>query len=324
MRDRYPSDNTTSDPGKGGMPPWDAIPLISGEGIQTMNTTRAAVMTLLAMASLAAAAQEAIPVTAHTHRIGAGLYTFTHAGARNIFVVTSAGVIATDPISDDAAELMLAEIRQITDQPVKYVVYSHQHWNHVKGGRVFKDAGATFVSHFNCLKHFHRHPNPQVVLPDVTFEESRYQLSLGERTVELLYFGRNHGDCLVVMRIPEQKTLFVTDLVTPGEVVGGTGWMNDYYPKDYIRSLREIEQTVDFEAIIGGHGVPIAPKSALIERRRYLEALMAAVKAEIDKGTPRAQQLDNIDLPEFRHLRNYDTHMKLNAGRIGVYYAIGW
>ena len=126
------------------------------------------------------------------------------------------------------------------------------------------------------------------------------------------------------MRIPEEKAVFIVDLVTPGGVSGGSGWMNDYYPKDYIRSLQAIEEQLDFQHMIGGHGAPIAPKSAVTERRLYLEALMAAVKAELDKGTPRGEILENIDLPEFRHLRNYDTHMKLNAERMLVYYAIGW
>ena len=289
-----------------------------------MKTGWYAVLVLVAACSMPGHAQQASSISDKTMRIGPGLYTFTHQGARNIFLVTDQGVIATDPISREAAGLLLQEIRQITDQPVKYVVYSHQHWDHVTGGQVLKDQGATFLSHFNCMKHFHRHPNPDVVKPDFTFEGSRYDLTLGGRTLELLYFGRNHGDCMIVMRIPEERTVFLVDLVTPGGVSGGSGLMNDYYPKDYIRSLQELEDTVDFDYMIGGHGVPIAPKSAVTERRLYLEALMTAVKAEIDKGTPTAQLLDNIDLPAFRHLRNYDTHMKLNAERIRVYYAIGW
>ncbi len=289
-----------------------------------MKLGRCILFTVSAALSLAAHAREAIPVSAKTHRIGPGVYTFSHEGARNIFLVTAAGVIATDPISKEAAALLLTEIRAITDQPIRYVVYSHQHWDHVKGGQILKDAGATFISHHRCMKHFHRHVNPDVVQPDVTFEGASYDLTLGGRTLQLRYFGRNHGDCLIVMRIPEEKAVFIVDLVTPGGVSGGSGWMNDYYPKDYIRSLQAIEEQLDFEHMIGGHGAPIAPKSAVTERRLYLEALMAAVKAELDKGTPRGEILENIDLPEFRHLRNYDTHMKLNAERMLVYYAIGW
>jgi glyoxylase-like metal-dependent hydrolase (beta-lactamase superfamily II) len=259
-----------------------------------------------------------------TTRIAEGLYTFTHNGARNIFIVTPEGVIATDPISPKSAELMRAEIRKVTDKPVKYVVYSHQHWDHARGGKIFKDEGATFVSHANCIKHFHRHPNPDVIMPDMTYEGSRHDLKLGGRTLELYYFGRNHGDCMTLMRIPEEKILFVVDLVTPYGVSGGSGLLNDYYPLDWIRSMQEIEATVDFERMIGGHGVPIAPKDAFVERRRYIEAMYDAVKKEWEKGTNPFEIADKIDLPEFKHLRNYDALRARNAERFVAYFALGW
>jgi len=258
-----------------------------------------------------------------TTKIAEGLYTFTHNGARNIFIVTPEGVIATDPITPKSAEFMRAEIRKVTDQPVKYVVYSHQHWDHTRGGKVFKDEGATFVSHINCIKHFHRHPNPDVVMPDMTYEGARHELKLGGRTLELLYFGRNHSDCMTVMRIPDEKILFIVDLVTPYGVSGGSGLLNDYYPVELIRSLKEIEQ-VDFERMIGGHGVPIAPKSAVSERRRYFEAMFNAVKAEFEKGTNPFEIADKIDLPEFKHLRNYDALKARNAERFVAFFALGW
>jgi glyoxylase-like metal-dependent hydrolase (beta-lactamase superfamily II) len=259
-----------------------------------------------------------------TTKIADGLYTFTHDGARNIFLVTAEGVIATDPISPKSAGLLREEIRKVTDKPVKYVVYSHQHWDHVRGGRIFKDEGAVFVSHANCIKHFHRHPNPDVVMPDMTYEGTRHDLTLGGRTLELYYFGRNHGDCMTFMRIPEEKILFVVDLVTPYGVSGGSGLLNDYYPLDWIRSMKEIEAQVDFERMIGGHGVPIAPKDAFVERRRYIETMFAAVKAEWEKGTNPFEIAEKIDLPEFKHLRNYDALKARNAERFVAYFALGW
>jgi glyoxylase-like metal-dependent hydrolase (beta-lactamase superfamily II) len=259
-----------------------------------------------------------------TTKIADGLYTFTHNGARNIFIVTPEGVIATDPISPTSAEYLRDEIRKVTDQPVKYVVYSHQHWDHVRGGRVFKDEGATFVSHANCIKHFHRHPNADVVMPAMTYDGSRHDLKLGSRTLELHYFGRNHGDCMTVMRVPEEKILFVVDLVTPYGVSGGSGLLNDYYPLDWIRSMKDIEASVDFERMIGGHGVPIAPKEAFVERRRYIEAMFEAVKAEWEKGTNPFEIAEKIDLPEFRHLRNYEALKARNAERFVAYFALGW
>ncbi len=271
-------------------------------------------------------ATDLIPINfgrATTVQLGDGIYTFTKQGARNIFIVTDDGVIATDPISPEAAEAYMEEIRKVTDQPITYLVYSHQHWDHIRGGQIFKDAGATVVSHQECVKYFHRDPHPDFVPPDMTFEGPRYDLELGGRTLELHYFGRNHGDCLVVMRIPEINAIFLVDLVTPYGVSGGSGLINDFYPPDWIRSLKQIE-AMEFDYMIGGHGPPKAPPWAISERREYIEALMAAVKAELDRGTPSADVANVIRLPKFQHLRNYDRLLSRNAERIRTYYILGW
>ena len=62
-------------------------------------------------------------------------------------VVTSDGVAVTDPVNAVAAKNMFDEIRKITDKPVKFVIYSHNHWDHIGGAKIFKDQGAKIVQH---------------------------------------------------------------------------------------------------------------------------------------------------------------------------------
>ena len=74
------------------------------------------------------------------------VYIFRYQNHQAMFVVTPAGVIVTDPISygrPQAAQTYLDEIRKITKAPIKYLIYSHHHYDHIAGGKVFKDAGAT-------------------------------------------------------------------------------------------------------------------------------------------------------------------------------------
>ena len=80
-----------------------------------------------------------------TTKIADGVYSYRFFFHRNIFIVTEEGVIATDPMNPRAARTMMAEIKKVTDQPVKYVVYSHEHWDHIAGGKVFKDASEDFI-----------------------------------------------------------------------------------------------------------------------------------------------------------------------------------
>ena len=104
--------------------------------------------------------------------LGNGLYVFRWWVYRNMFIVTDEGVIVTDPINPKAAKLMQTEIRKITDKPVKYVVYSHNHHDHISGGSVFKAEGAKFVAHENVLKQLRDHPSSVTPMPFASVRKS--------------------------------------------------------------------------------------------------------------------------------------------------------
>ncbi len=102
-----------------------------------------------------------------TTKVTDNVYVFRYGGHQSMFIVTPDGVIATDPISlKRPAAAYIAEIRKITQAPIKYVVYSHHHYDHIAGGKPFKDAGATFIAHRNAQAHLARLKDPDVVLPD--------------------------------------------------------------------------------------------------------------------------------------------------------------
>ena len=148
--------------------------------------------------------------------------------------------------------------------------------------------------------------------------------SFGGRQLKLMYFGRNHGDCMLVMQLDGTDVLFVGDLVTPYSV--GLGFFPDYYPGDYVRSLKEIEALPGWSRMIGNHGIPVAPKEALVQRRRYLEALMDAVRGELERNELQGDALyQSIELPEeFRQMRGYSRNIARAAERIAYYYGMGW
>ncbi len=255
-----------------------------------------------------------------TTKVAEGVYSFRFGIHRNMFIVTDEGVIATDPISPEAADIMMAEIRKITNKPVKYVIYSHQHWDHIAGGKVFKDAGATFVSQANCAPFFKANPNQDVVAPDETYAGPSHEIKLGGRTVELHYFGRNHGDCMTVMRLPNEKILFVVDLVTPKRVAAV--YMPDTHPGHWLRTLREIEK-LDFDRVITGHGPAFAPASAVREQREYLEDLMAAVSEGMKTEPNPFKMIQTLKLPKYKDWGFYEEWLPLNVMRIYFYYRMG-
>jgi glyoxylase-like metal-dependent hydrolase (beta-lactamase superfamily II) len=124
------------------------------------------------------------------------------------------------------------------------------------------------------------------------------------------------------MQLDGTDVLFVNDLVTPFSV--GLGTMPDYDPGDWVRTLREMEAMTGWSRMVGGHGPPSAPKAALVERRRYLEALMASVKEQMDAGKGMREIIADTSLPEFSHMSGYEAQIDRAAERIYYYYSMGW
>jgi glyoxylase-like metal-dependent hydrolase (beta-lactamase superfamily II) len=257
--------------------------------------------------------------------IGDGIYVFRWWVYRNFFIVTDEGVIATDPMNPKAAQLLKGEIAKITDKPIRYVIYSHNHHDHIGGGVVLSGEAVEFIGHENVAKELGDHPNPTIPLPDITFADT-YTVELGGRTVELEYYGPNHGESLVVMRLPQEKIIFVVDIVTPRRVA--FRMMPDFWPDEWVRSLKEIEAT-DYDYVISGHGPEtepaIEPASVVTEQREYIEDLMVAVKAAMDAGTHSPDELQQtVKLPKYEDWRAYDAWLPMNIERIWAFYHMGW
>src|ERR1700722_16386399 len=122
----------------------------------------------------APAAQPARPLYATT-KVTDNVYIFRYDNHQSMFVVTPAGIIVTDPISErrPAAKAYIEEIRKITQAPIKYVIYSHSHFDHIAGGKPFKDLGATFVAQRNAKTVLMERKNPDIVIPDEVVDKQK-------------------------------------------------------------------------------------------------------------------------------------------------------
>src|SRR5688572_21566312 len=180
------------------------------------------------------------------------VYIFRAGNVQSMFIVTSAGVIATDPISyarPENSTQYVAEIRRITNQPIRYLIYSHHHYDHIAGGKPFKDAGATIVALQRVNERLAALKDPNTPLADETFTGNR-TITLGGTTLELHYLGLNHGDTTLVMRLPKEKIIFTVDWVPVGSLPGRA--MIDSYPMEWEDSLRKLI-AMDWERLIPGH-----------------------------------------------------------------------
>ena len=223
----------------------------------------------------------------------------------SVFAVTPAGIIATDPINADAARWLKAELQTRFNQPVRYLIYSHDHADHISGGEVFADT-ALIIAHENARPAIIGEKRPTAV-PQVTFSD-RMTIELGGTTVELAYVGRNHSNNSIVMRFPNERVLFAVDFI-PVESIAFRNFP-DSYLDDWIESLKKVE-AMDFEILAPGHG-PLGRKGNVGQFREYMEDLRSAVLQAIREGKSLDETKQSIKLPKYEQWSGYKEMFPLN------------
>ena len=277
------------------------------------RTSFAIAGTALVAACLGAAAyaqQPTQPPFATTRVEGTeNVYIFRAGNHQSMFVVTSAGVIATDPIGYGRPQMVTTyvdEIRKVTNQPIKYLIYSHHHFDHIAGGKPFKDAGATILAHKRAKERLVALKDPNTVLPDETMDKSK-TIKLGNTTLELAYVGLNHSDSSIVMRLPKDKILFAVDFIPVGSMPGRA--MIDSYPIEWEDSLKKV-MAMDWDTLIPGH--PGAPGGRLGTKQdaqavlTFLQDTSAAVKAEAQAGGCWDRVEKEMKLPKYESWPGYE------------------
>ena len=231
-----------------------------------------------------------------------------------MFVVTSAGVIATDPIGygrPQAVVTYVDEIKKVSSQPIKYVVYSHHHFDHIAGGKPFKDAGATFVAHKRARERLVALKDPHTVLPDETVDGAR-TITLGDTTLELTYIGLNHSDSSLVMRLPKQKVLSAVDFIPVGSVPGRG--MIDSYPIEWEDSLKKV-MAMEWDTLIPGHpgqpGGRLGSKDDVQKLLALLQDASATIKAEAQAGGCWDRVEKELKLPKYETLPGYEAGLPM-------------
>ncbi len=237
--------------------------------------------------------------------IAGEVYRFRNNNHYAVFAVTPAGIIATDPINAEAAQWLKAELQKRFSQPVKYLIYSHDHTDHISGGEVFADT-AIVVAHENAKMAIVNEKRPTAV-PQVTFSD-RLSLDLGGTVVELSYTGRNHSDNSIVMRFPKERILFAVDFIPVASVAFRD--FPDAYVEDWIESLKRVEQ-LDFDILAPGHG-PLGKKEHVRMFRDYLEDLRSAVLKYAREGKSLDDMKSLIKMEKYAKWAGYEQMLQLN------------
>jgi glyoxylase-like metal-dependent hydrolase (beta-lactamase superfamily II) len=239
------------------------------------------------------------------------VYIFRYQNSQAMFVVTRDGVIATDPIGygrPQAVTTYIDEIKKVTQQPIKYLIYSHHHFDHIAGGKPFKDAGATIIAHKNAKARLAVLQDPATVLPDETVDTSQ-TIKLGDTTLELSYVGLNHSDSSLVMRLPREKIIFAVDFIPVGSVPGRG--MIDSYPLEWEDSLNKV-MAMDWDRLIPGHPGPggqLGTKQDAQNLLTFLQDASAAVRVAAREGKCWDAVEKEMKLPNYESWPGYEQNL---------------
>jgi len=240
------------------------------------------------------------------------VYIFRNGNHQAMFVVTADGVIATDPVAygrPQGGAAYVEEIKKVTDKPIKYLIYSHHHYDHIAGGQAFKDAGAKIIAHKRAKDRLAVLKDPATPLPDETFEKKR-TLKLGGTVLELSYLGLNHSDSTIVMRLPKEKLLFAVDFLPVGGVPGRG--MIDFYPLEAEDSIKQVLK-MDWERMIPGHPGPggrLGTKADVQDQLVFLQDASAAVKVAAREGKCWDGVEKELKLPKYESWPGYQNNLQ--------------
>jgi glyoxylase-like metal-dependent hydrolase (beta-lactamase superfamily II) len=285
---------------------------------RTIRSFAILLVTLLAAPSL----QAQTPPAGEASRIADGVYAFRYGNYQSMFVVAPEGVLITDPMNATAAKSYLAEIRKITAAPVRYVVYSHHHFDHIAGGAIFQEAGVQFIAQRNARPQLERLKNPAVVMPDQYVDE-RMALDVGGTRVELLYVGRNHTDNSLVVSVPAQKIIYAADFIPVRELIW-RGIFDAYYDEWMVSLDRVLD--IDWTQLIAGHPRQsgVGGKDDVRALKQYMIDLKEAVRVAAAAGKCFDTAMREIKLPQYEQWQRYREFLPLNIERLCHYWLFGW
>ena len=265
-----------------------------------LRALAASVAPALAAAALAQTPMQPLPIAAATWLVQ-GESAQGSAANRNFisnaaFVVADGGVLLVDALGSPAlARELLEQIRSITPLPLRYVVVTHCHADHIYGLQVLKDAGATVVGHVGCREYLASDSarlrleasrvdlapgvdaQTRLVAPDVWLgeggDESDLVLRIGTREFLVRHAGPAHTAEDLVVFDPATGVLFAGDLVFRGRLpfVGQADSRRWIAMLDQLLALRPT-------VLVPGHGPPSrAPAQDLALTRDYLAYLRQAM-----------------------------------------------
>jgi quinoprotein relay system zinc metallohydrolase 2 len=237
-------------------------------------------------------------------------------GAKGVAVIDTGGSVRE-------GRRLLSAIRQITDEPVLYVINTHAHPDHLFGNAPFIEDGTRFVGHKNLptalaargqfyLDAFRRIMGDELIgdvrlLPPTLLVDGTLTLDLGHRNLFLQAWPTAHSDSDLTVLDEQTGTLFAGDLVFIDHVPVVDGSI-----RGWLRAIDDLS-AISARRVVPGHGSLRNWPDALVDERRYLEKLAADVRAMVAAGKPITTAVETAGASERSRWKLFDDYNARNA-----------
>jgi cyclase len=225
--------------------------------------------------------------------------------------VTPEGVILVDDKFAANVPEVLEKVKSVTTQPIKYLLNTHHHTDHVGGDGEILTRGIEIIAHRNIRENILKNNQPGA--PRVVFSDQA-EVHLGGANVQMTYLGRGHTNGDTVIYFPDLRTVHTGDLVIDGMPV--IDYNNGGSAIEFVKTLNNLLK-IDFDTVIPGHCRVLTKDfvRAYVPKLETMNRRMAdLVKRRVAKDQLEQQlQLDDIG---WNHTVSTGTFMR----SIGQYY----
>ncbi|SEM70304.1 Glyoxylase, beta-lactamase superfamily II [Syntrophus gentianae] len=203
-------------------------------------------------------------------------------GANSGIIIGRDGIVVVDTLlSAKEARRFLRDIRSVSDKPIRYVVNTHYHLDHVFGNCEFARLGAVIIAQENDRKAMEKSAEKTLArigeyglsaeemqgttpaYPELTYGD-RMTIDLGDQRIELIHARPSHTDGDTLVYLPDKRILFTGDIL----FTGYHPFLGEGNIPEWAKELEEIK-LLDVEKIIPGHG-PLSGKKDLEDMRAYI------------------------------------------------------
>ena len=251
---------------------------------------------------------------------------FTEIRAGSLFAADGGVLVVNAGASYLLAKALHTEIKEITDQPVKFVVLENGQGHAMLGSDYWKSQGATVIAHIDAAHEIEENSfailerqkkaikekadGTKVVMPDVTFEDKKV-IEMGGVRFELLNLGPAHSPGDIMVWLPEKSLIITGDMAFHQRMLPLFGHTNT---ATWIETWDKFA-ALEAKYVIPGHGEPTNMAEVTRYTKDYLVYLRKKMGALIENGGT-LQEAYEIDQSPYMHLPTSEFLAKRNAGHV--------